>query len=775
MSETHPSDGRPARAFSFTSLLKYAAGIFGIIVAGFFIYILFQLTVSKNRYNIETFSVTKRLIENGFTGAVATQHILDAISKFYDESSTHLKRKDLELRPDTTGLAIPESGISVDIIASTIRKLLPSGWVHQISGEFTSSNGATNLRIRRNDEVIYSQTETGPNNVEKLIEEGAFRIIEETQPYVAAGFLYNEHKIDEAEIILNNIIDSKSDDQDSLSYAYVLKGIIAEDQADDSSAEIYFRNAIAANPSIAISYADLSDLQLKQGKIRDADKTMRDAISRNTDDLRDTIVGNSDGQSLHLYYALNLQSLGRFDEAIREYRTAISLDRTNGDPHAAFATLWLAQGRLDQAVREYRKAIHLDPKSAYPHINIGNIWYTKQKFDDAGAEFREAAQLDPKSADAHSGLGAVLQARGKPDDAVAEYREAIRLDPKSADPHIRLGSVLQAQGKLDDAAAEYHEAIRLDPKDFSSHMMVGTLLYSQGKLDDAVVEYREAIRLEPRNSDTSSGSVFIPQTASEAGASDAVLRGRRFAEIHENLATVFRVQDKDDDAAAEYREAMRLAPSNARPHFELGSLLYVQATIAAEAEFAAAVQSRLALEPPDPTLHTLGKFDDAAAEYDEAILLEPQNPNHHIGLASILLELGRLDDAAAEYREAIRLDSGPYAYVTHNNLAEIFLRQGNLDGAAAEYRQAIRKSRDPWPHRLLAQVLDYASKEDKETSPLALRKESCSELQEVAKLWQFDILPDSADIAHSALRSAGRCELLFGVKRGDEEKAAAFP
>jgi hypothetical protein len=102
------------------------------------------------------------------------------------------------------------------------------------------------------------------------------------------------------------------------------------------------------------------------------------------------------------------------------------------------------------------------------------------------------------------------------------------------------------------------------------------------------------------------------------------------------------------------------------------------------------------------------------------------------------------------------------------------LRQGNFEGAAAEYREAIRIApRDPQA-RLLAQVLKYASIEGEETHRIALRKESCFELQEAAKLWYFDNFIEPMDRVNNALGGFGRCDFLVGVGPVDGEKAAAF-
>ena len=54
----------------------------------------------------------------------------------------------------------------------------------------------------------------------------------------------------------------------------------------------------------------------------------------------------------------------------------------------------------------------------------------------------------------------------------------------------------------------------------------------------------------------------------------------------------------------------------------------------------------------------LGRFEDAAAAYREALRIDPGNAVTNKDLGYALIELGRFEDAAAAYREALRIDPG---------------------------------------------------------------------------------------------------------------------
>src|SRR5262249_31409757 len=76
---------------------------------------------------------------------------------------------------------------------------------------------------------------------------------------------------------------------------------------------------------------------------------------------------------------------------------------------------------------------------------------------------------------------------------------------------------------------------------------LGSALKVQGKLDEAAAAYREAIRLEPNH-----------------------------AQAYSGLVLALKDQGKLDEAVAAYREAIRLKPDNAEVHFHLGGVLRAQ-------------------------------------------------------------------------------------------------------------------------------------------------------------------------------------------------------
>jgi tetratricopeptide (TPR) repeat protein len=150
------------------------------------------------------------------------------------------------------------------------------------------------------------------------------------------------------------------------------------------------------------------------------------------------------------------------------------------------------------------------------------------------------------------------------------------------------------------------------------------------------------------------------------------------------------------DAQAEYEAALRLQPTYADAHNNLGDILLREGqTAAATREYQAALRFNPNLAEAHNNLGNIwyvtpGRMQDAAREYQAAIRLNPDLPQAHNDLGNAWYMLpGHMDAAVAEYRIALRLD--PQFAEAHNNLGSAWLNQpGHLDQAIAEYAEAVR-------------------------------------------------------------------------------------
>lgn len=149
---------------------------------------------------------------------------------------------------------------------------------------------------------------------------------------------------------------------------------------------------------------------------------------------------------------------------------------------------------------------------------------------------------------------------------------------------------------------------------------------------------------------------------------------------------------KLDEAEGDYKQAIDLAPNDARPHAALGNLYLLEhKQAAAQAEFMRVLE----LDPKNAAAHmALGnmyneqaQYPMAEAQYRAAIAIDPSRSEYHAALGAVLAKEGRSADAQTELRTAIGFD--PKNAQAHYQLGNLLATTpGHEAEAKAEYDQA---------------------------------------------------------------------------------------
>jgi tetratricopeptide (TPR) repeat protein len=127
---------------------------------------------------------------------------------------------------------------------------------------------------------------------------------------------------------------------------------------------------------------------------------------------------------------------------------------------------------------------------------------------------------------------------------------------------------------------------------------------------------------------------------------------------HDAVAGLLFDAGRLDEAIAQYQRSLALNPSSASTHYNLG--------IAYSAR---------------------GRRSDARAEFEEALRLDPDYAQAHNNLGAILFLAGEFGEATTQYRRAIALR--PDHVDAHANLGAVLSATGRLDAAIVEFRRAL--------------------------------------------------------------------------------------
>lgn len=251
-----------------------------------------------------------------------------------------------------------------------------------------------------------------------------------------------------------------------------------------------------------------------------------------------------------------------------------------------------------------------------------------RRFEEARAVFVDITNQDPGDADAWYMLSAINGMLGDIDEADRCCRRVLALQPDRAEAHVVLGNILRSQGKRDAAEASYQTAIQLNPGLAVAYLNLGNLQLQQEQYDKAVHNYRKAVT-----------------HASDDAQIKAVGEKGRFL-VQENRL---------DEARLLFDHLCRAHPEDAQAWYTLSVIHGSLGEINAAGECCRRV---LAIQPDHSGAHAnLGnvffhhrRFDEAIAQYQEALASDPQNNSalHNMGKAC------QTDDHIGKYIEHYR-------------------------------------------------------------------------------------------------------------------------
>lgn len=180
--------------------------------------------------------------------------------------------------------------------------------------------------------------------------------------------------------------------------------------------------------------------------------------------------------------AESLQAQERVNEALAEYRAALSLKPDLVGVHREIGDLLLGDGKATEALEEYRAELLLRPKDSQLHYRMGRALIVLGKKEDAEASLNRALALEDSPPATHKELGRIYLSRGQPAKAAQSLATYLASTANDASAHYLLMRAYRALGNA--AAADRHlakfKSLSDDEKQRAS-AQAALSLFSRGK------------------------------------------------------------------------------------------------------------------------------------------------------------------------------------------------------------------------------------------------------------------------------------------------------
>jgi len=160
----------------------------------------------------------------------------------------------------------------------------------------------------------------------------------------------------------------------------------------------------------------------------------------------------------------------KLDDAEAAFKKYVQLIPDDPNPHDSYAELLMKRGRFDESIKAYEKALSLDANFVASYVGIGSNYLCEGRTDQARTAFARIAAVARNTGErrlARFWTAAAYVHDGATDKALDEMRagyalaEAERDSASMSGDLVQMGDILREATRLDEASAKYAEAVKV--------------------------------------------------------------------------------------------------------------------------------------------------------------------------------------------------------------------------------------------------------------------------------------------------------------------------
>jgi tetratricopeptide (TPR) repeat protein len=265
-----------------------------------------------------------------------------------------------------------------------------------------------------------------------------------------ASELIAAHRLIEAESTLNGLLQQNKNDAEAMN----LLGVVRGQQEKKEEAEILFRNALVAEPTLASAHANLGLLYLQEDRPEQSMDEYEAALKIDPflKEATTGMVGVAEQQALAARKSGDLEK--GLSILIRARKSLPAEPRLLYD----FGMLAILMKLYEDGAQALEQALKLEPDAPDTIYALARARLEQQKMAEAERLMREYLKLRPDDPTAHYGLGRVLSIQLQTDAARAEFERSVDLQPQQTESYYELGQ-LELDARHDDKALELFEKV----------------------------------------------------------------------------------------------------------------------------------------------------------------------------------------------------------------------------------------------------------------------------------------------------------------------------
>lgn len=214
------------------------------------------------------------------------------------------------------------------------------------------------------------------------------------------------------------------------------------------------------------------------------------------------------------------------------------------------------------------------------------------------------------------------------------------------------------RGELDDAIADYIKTIQSDKDWVLAHYELGQIYKRLGKKVDAIAHFKQVISMSKNPDTVEAAKRNMEELRSGFPMGEDERLDIDSPEVLMKWAASFYDEERYDDALANYNQAIRLKPDDTEILFYRGTIFLQK-----------------------------GRYREALDDLNQVIKLKPTDPLCLLNRGVIYTHMGRYDESIADFNKVLEIE--PNDEAVHYNLAVAYTITKKSDSAIQHLDKAI--------------------------------------------------------------------------------------
>jgi len=335
-------------------------------------------------------------------------------------------------------------------------------------------------------------------------------------------------------------------------------------------------------------------------------------------------------------FGRELLARGAYERAAAEYKTVVQAatgdNRVLAPALRDYGKALEKLGKREEALAQYRRALSLAGESGVRREIVAAIVDSYRQSDRLPELIGELEKRQSAQAEDLRTLGALYEEVGQVEKALATYRRALGADSKDLATRLKVVHLLEVRGDLEQAIAEYDALIKAAPRNPDFVFQLADALISRGDRKKALTRLSELEARSQSDEETLAALVDFYERVDEKERALALLQrlaGSSAADPEHlvELGTRYWQGGDKKKALATWQRIKAVVPDRSRALLILGEL-YLEHDMAKEALSSLAEAAKLSPKQPrykkayalalERTSATSGTREGKSAQFEEA-------------------------------------------------------------------------------------------------------------------------------------------------------------